>query len=72
MEIMMEMVVAGVCNVRAASYASLYYLHGVPEKYFPEISGFGLLGPFWTIFGPLLVQNFPQPSKIVQTIQNGP
>ena len=43
MEIMMEMVVAGVCDVRVASYPSLYYLHGVPEKYFPEISGLRLL-----------------------------
>ena len=72
MEVIMEMVVAGLCNVRAASDASLHNIQGVPEKYLPEISGFGPLGPFWTVFGPLLVQNLPPPSKIVLTIRNGP
>ena len=76
MEIIMEMVVAGLYNVREAgrspSDASLRNLQCVPEKYLPEISGFGPLGPLWTVFGPLLVQNLPPPSKIVLTIRNGP
>ena len=76
MEVIKEMVVAGLCNVRAAgrspSDASLHNTQGVPKNTSLKFQVLDRYDHFWTAFGPLLVQSFLQPSKIVLIVQNGP